>query len=187
VSGDNEAAAHRQQDLYFNELFQLKMQCEYMRRYRNILARRVRWLEIVRAVAASGAIATWAVFQKFPLIWAGIIAASQLLDALKNVIPFTSRNQAASGLAESLDALVIDALYEWEGVYGGQFTIEEITNRTRKLRQLRHEANVKHFPTEDLPLRDDLQRLAEADAVAYFENTFGPYETAVGPNEQSVA
>jgi hypothetical protein len=179
VSGDHEAAdAHRQQDLYFNELFQLTVQCRYMRQYRNILARRVRQLEILRAVASSGAIATWAVVRAYPMIWAGIIAASQLTDALKDVIPFTSRHKAANGLVVSLDAVLIEALYEWEGVYKAQFTNEEITERRRKLMELRHQAEVEHFPTGDLPEREDLLRLAETDAVDYLQTMFEPIASA---------
>jgi hypothetical protein len=178
VSGDSEAASHRQQDLYFNELFQLGVQCHYLRRYRDILARRVRRMEILRAVASNGAIATWAIVQSHPMIWATIIAGSQLSDALKDVIPFTARYKAASGLVMSLDALLIETLYEWEGIYGGQFTNEEITERRRKLMELRHKAEVEHFPTGDLPERRDLLALAEADAVAYFEAMFEPVASA---------
>jgi hypothetical protein len=176
MSGDSEAAAHRQQDLYFNELFQLAVQCRYMRRYRNILARRVRQLEILRAVASNGAIVTWAIVQSHPMIWGTIIALSQLSDALKDAIPLTARHKAASALVVSLDALLIEALYEWESVFGGQFTNEEITERRRKLMDLRHKAEVEQFPTGDLPEREDLLELAEADAVTYFEGMFEPVE-----------
>jgi hypothetical protein len=112
------------------------------------------------------------------MIWASIIAASQLADALKDVIPYTSRHKAANGLVVSLDALLIEALYEWESVYGGQFTDEEITERRRKLMELRHEAEVEHFPTGDLPEREDLLTLAEADAVVYLEAMFEPVARA---------
>jgi hypothetical protein len=184
VSGDHEAAAgHRQQNLYFNELFQLKIQCEYMRRYRNLLAGRVRRLEILRAVASNGAIVTWAIVQSHPMIWGTIIALSQLSDALKDAIPLTARHKATIALVTSLDTLVIEALYQWEGVFGGQFSNEEITDRRRKLMQLRHEAEVEHLPTADLPERQDLLELAEGDAIAYFETMFGPFETILGPRE----
>ena len=173
-SSDSEAGSHRQQDLYFNELFQLKIACEYQRRYANRLARWVTGFNALRAIASSGAIATWAIVQAYPLVWGGIIAAAQVSDALKDVIPFTARQKAASGLAMSFDALLIEALYEWESVFAGRLSDEEITERRRTLMQLRHEADVKHFPTGDLPERADLLKLAEADAVTYFENMFGP-------------
>jgi hypothetical protein len=66
-------------------------------------------------------------------------------------------------------------------VYGGLFSNEEITERRRKLMQMRHEAEVEHLPTADLPERAELLELAEADAIAYFVTMFGPYETIVAP------
>ena len=169
----DEEAAHRQQDLYFNELFQLKVACEYMRLYRNGLARWATRFAALRAIASSGAIATWAIVKSYPLVWGGIIAASQLADALRDVIPFTARHKAASALSMTLDALIIEALYEWEGVYAARFSNEEITGRRRKLMQLRHDAETKHFPT-GLPERKRYLAIAEEEAAYYFDTMFGP-------------
>jgi hypothetical protein len=173
MSGD-ETATHRQQELYLSEIFQLMVAREYMRRYREILARRVTWFGATRAIASSTAIAAWAVWQSYPMIWGGIIAASQVADALKDVFPFTARHKAANDLATSLEALLIEALYEAEGVYAGQFTETEITDRRRKLMRLRHEAAVKSFPTGNLPERGDLLALADEAAATYFDSMFGP-------------
>lgn len=174
MPNDIELRPHRQQELYFKELFQLKVACEYIRRYRRILSWWVVRFDGLRAIASSGAIATWAVVQKYPLIWGGIIAAAQVMDALKDVIPFTARQKAASGLVVSLDALFIEALFEWERVYAGQLDDDEITKRRRKLMELRHDAEVREFPTGDLPERPDLLALAEEDAKGYFLRMFGP-------------
>jgi hypothetical protein len=65
-----------------------------------------------------------------------------------------------------LDALFFEALFEWESVFSAKFT-EEITQRRRKLVQLQHELDGKHFPTGDLPNRPDLLALAERDTITY--------------------
>jgi hypothetical protein len=103
----------------------------------------------------------------------GIIAAAQVTDALKDVFPLTARQQAANNLLMSLDALFIEALYEGEGVYAGRYDNEEIIERRRKLMQVRHDLEVKNFPSGDLPERKDLLTLAEDDAITYPENMFG--------------
>jgi len=169
----DEEAAHRQQDLYFNELFQLKVACEYIRLYRNHLTSWVTRFAFVRAFASCGAIGTWAVVKSYPMVWGGIIALSQLADAMREVFPFTANQKAASALSMTLDALLIEALYDWESIYAARFTIEEITERRRKLMQLRHDAETKHFPT-GLPERRRYLAVAEAEAVSYFDNMFGP-------------
>lgn len=170
---DLTTTGYRQQDLYFNELFQLKVQCEYIRRYRDLLARRVTLYSVIRAVASSGSIAGWAIWKDYAFIWGAIIATSQLADAVKDVFPYISRHKAANGLLRELDALFIEALFEWENIFSGKHTAEEITERRRKLMQLRHDAENKNFPTGDLPTRDDLFKLAEADAISYLEKLFG--------------
>ncbi len=73
----------------------------------------------------------------------------------------------------TLDALLIEALYEWESVYAARFTTEQITDRRRKLMQLRHEAEKKHFPT-GLPERKPYLAMAEQEAASYFDTMFGP-------------
>jgi hypothetical protein len=171
---DYETGLHRQQDLYLSEVLELMVAREYMRRYRAILARRVTWFGSLRAVASSSAIAAWAVWQSYPMIWGGIIALSQVADVLKDVFPFAARDKAANNLTSSLEVLLIEVLYEAEGVYAGRFTNEEITDRRRKLMNARHDAEVKHFPTGNLPERKDILMLANDAAIAYFEATFGP-------------
>jgi hypothetical protein len=57
-------------------------------------------------------------------------------------------------------------------VFSAAFTNEEITERRRRLMQLQHELDKKHFPTGDLPHRRDLLILAEQDAIAYLEPMF---------------
>ncbi|HEY1934375.1 MAG TPA: hypothetical protein VGG99_20390 [Acetobacteraceae bacterium] len=138
---DSETGSHCQQDLYLTEGFQLMVAREYMRRYRAVLARRVTWFGALRAVVSSTAIGAWAVWRSYPMVWAAIIAASQVAAALQNVFPFTSRHKAANDLVVSLEALLIEALYEAETVYTGQFTEAEITERRRKLMRLRHDGN----------------------------------------------
>jgi hypothetical protein len=134
---DSDSGSHRQQDLYLTEVFQLMVAREYMRRYRTILAGRVTWFGALRAIASSSAIGAWAVWQSYSMVWATILATSQVADALKDVFPFTARHKAANDLVMNLEALLIEALYEAEGVYAGQFTEEEITERRRKLMRLR--------------------------------------------------
>jgi hypothetical protein len=57
-------------------------------------------------------------------------------------------------------------------VFSAKFTNEEITERRRKLMQLQHELDKKHFPTGDLPSRPDLLALAEQDTITYLESMF---------------
>ena len=114
-----------------------------MRLFRNRLARRVKTLDTLKAVASSGAIAAWIVWRDYPLLWSGIIAAAQVADALKGVFPFTS-------------------------IYQGAIAADTINKRRTKLRKLQLEAERKHFPDGFEPGRK-LVELAAEEARAYIE------------------
>jgi hypothetical protein len=172
VDDETIGPGHRQQDLYFNELFQLKVRCEYTRLYRDELSKWVTGFAVLRAVASSGGIAGWVIWRQYAFVWGAIIAASQLADALKDVFPNISRQKAANDLLVGLKSLFIEAVFEWEGVFAAKFTNEEIIERRRKLMQLQHELDVKHFPTGNLPSRPDLLALAETETITYLEAMF---------------
>ncbi len=165
------ATSHRQQQLYWNQLVELKVAQAYVRRYRDEVATRVRWLGILRAVASSGGIAGWAVWRSHAFVWGAIIAASQVADALRDVFPFTRIHKAASEHMVALDSMLIDALLEWENVFAGRLSDAEIMNRRHRLMKLQHEAERKNFP-DGLAIRPKLFALAQQEASDYFRTTY---------------
>jgi hypothetical protein len=166
---------NRLQALYWAELVQLKVSCEYIRRYRDGLGKWVTWFAVVRAVVSVSALGTWAAIKAYPMVWGGIIAAAQVADALQNAMSFTTRYRGTSALVNTLDALLIDCQMEWEDIYAGRLDEGEISKRRHAMMTRRHEADAKGLPG-GLPVRKKLFTLAEADAVAYFSNV---YQTGV--------
>ena len=71
-----------------------------------------------------------------------------------------------------LDTLFITALGEWEEIQGGRVNQAALAVARQNLMKQMHDAQAKHFPT-GLHRRDDLFKLAEADAATYFQATFG--------------
>lgn len=181
--GGNAGNAHRQQQLYWTQLVQLKVATCYIRRYRDQLATRVTGLGVLRAVASSGSIAGWAIWHELAFVWGCIIAASQLADALKDVFPFTRRHKAASEHTTALDSLFIDAQLEWENIYAGRFNDIEIMNHRHKLMKLQHDLEKKNFP-EGLETNRALFDLAQADAETYFRTTYGVEAADAGASAQ---
>jgi hypothetical protein len=157
----------RQPDLYWKQMEQLKAASVCIRLIRNRLARWVRGVELVRALASSGSIAAWAWWKDYPLVWGGIIAAAQVLDATKQVFPFTRTHKAASDLTVALELLFIDTQLEWERIYTGRVPEEAIMDRCAKLRKLQLEAERKHFPEGFRPSQKLIQ-LATEETRDYF-------------------
>ncbi|MBI1682232.1 hypothetical protein [Caulobacter hibisci] len=163
--------ANQPPNLYWAELRQVKAASNYMRLYRNRLAKQVRAIELIKAVSSSGAIAGWVVWKDLPLLWSGIIASAQLLDALKGVFPFAKLHRAASDLTIAMEIIWIDADAEWTEIYAGRLTDQEISKRLQKLRRLRLDAERKHFP-EGFEPDPKLVRLAESQTEDYLRVTY---------------
>ena len=48
---------------------------------------------IFLALASATSVTTWAIWDKFPLVWASIVAFSQILHIIKPHIPFVKNNR----------------------------------------------------------------------------------------------
>jgi hypothetical protein len=167
----NSADPHRQQQLYWRELGELATAFCYYRLLRNRLTRTNQTIGILKAVAASGTIAAWAIWQQAALLWAAIIAASQLIDAVKDVIPFQKDHRAASDLVHTLDNIFIDAQFEWENIFTGRVPRNEILDRRQKLMRLRIEAEHKYLP--DHVSSGRRFALAKTEAASYLSAIYG--------------
>ncbi len=148
-------------------MIELKVAAGYMRRYRDETGKWVTSLGTLKAIASSGGIAAWAIWREHEFVWGAIIAASQLTDALKEVFPFTRIHKAVSEHTISLDSMFIDSLLEWENIFSGKYSDEQISNRRHKLMKLQHDAERKSFPT-GLPVKEKLFAAAQSEAQDYF-------------------
>jgi hypothetical protein len=166
------ANPHRQQQLYWTQMIELKVAIAYMRRYRDYLGKWTTGLGTVKAVASSGGIAGWAVWHEYAFVWGLIIAASQVTDALRDVFPFTKKHKAASAHTMALESLFIDAQLEWENIFSGRYTDEEIMRRCHKLMKLQLEAESDSFP-DGLATQESLFAQAQQEAKDYFKVKYG--------------
>jgi hypothetical protein len=164
----------RQQQLYWAQMIELKVAACYIRRYRDYLGKRVTALGMLRAIASSGSIAAWALWREYAFVWAAIIAASQVADALRDVFPFTKKHRAASAHTVMLGSIFIDAQLEWENIFSGRYPDDQIMNRRHKLMKLQHDAERTSFP-DGLATRDSLFSQAQQEAKEYFTVTYGVY------------
>jgi hypothetical protein len=164
--------SHNQQQLYWAEIVKLKVASLYICSYRDYLSRWVTGLGIIKAIASSVSIAAWAIWQKYSFVWGLVIAVSQVADALKDVFPFAKKHKAAAQHAITLDVLFIDAQLEWDNIFSGKYSNDQISTRLHKLRKLEHEAERHNFP-DGLARRTSLFDQAEKDAKFYFQSTYG--------------
>ncbi len=87
---------------YWQELSDLKRDARYIDLYHARTERTDRWLSILAAVTSSASIGAWAVWQHLGPAWAFIIAASQVLSAVKEHLPYSKRLKALGALSPEL-------------------------------------------------------------------------------------
>lgn len=170
--GEVTSDPHRQQQLHWNEMIDLKSEALYIRLYRDFLGKWVTSIGALKAVASCGGIAAWVVWKDYAFVWGAIIAASQLADALKEVFPFAKKHKAASVYSMTIDNLFNDVQLEWENIFSGQYTDKEIMKQLHQLRKLRLNALQHNFP-DGLAARDALAIQANHAAENYFQTTYG--------------
>jgi hypothetical protein len=166
---DRISAFNRAHGLYWIELVQLKVDTVYVERYRDRLTSRLTWFAIGRAIVSVGALGSWFAGIGHPEVWGGIIVASQVAEAVVNALPLSTRQKNLSAFALTLEAILIDALMEWEDIHSGEIGARDITRRRHALMRLRHEAEAKHLPT-GLPVKRKFFLLAEREASSYLES-----------------
>jgi hypothetical protein len=91
---------------------------------------------------------------------------------LKDVFPFTKKHKAASAHTITLDGIFIDAQLEWENIFSGRYTDDQIMNRRHKLMKLQHDVERTSFP-DGLATRASLFSQAQDEAKEYFSVTYG--------------
>ena len=128
-------------------------------------------LSILKAVASSGSIGGWVIWSEYAFIWAAIIAASQVADALKDTFPFSRQSRAENEHILALDRILIDVELEWIRVFRGDYPEDEVIDRCRKFMMLQHDALRKNFPDGDPPRNNELWAMAEQGDRDYLSAT----------------
>ena len=160
-----------EQDLYWQEFTQLKLDACYVRDYRNSIGRAETTVAAIRAIASSASIAAWAVWRRYAILWATFIAASQVADALRDVFPFRKRRQALSGWSNALNRLFVDAQRDWDSISAGKISNAKISTLTHQLRQRMQRYEETYIP-DGLPRKQELFEAAQSEMEAFFRTRY---------------
>jgi hypothetical protein len=139
-------------------------------------------VELIKVIGSSGAIAGWVVWKDWPMLWSGLIAAAQLLDATKHVFPFARLHKAASEMTVAFELLCIDAEAELMEILAADQPDPAMIARRKRLAKLGVETEHKQFP-DGFQSGETLKRKAKRIANAYLSETYGQ---AVGATKAQV-
>jgi len=120
------------------------------------------------AIAASSSIAGWAVFKEHSFVWAAVVAASQVLQVVKEYLPYKTRLRALAALSQDLNAISLAAENQWYKVSTGALYDADIHDLRFDLKHRTQAAVQKTFPSAGLPENKALAERAEKEALEYF-------------------
>ncbi len=160
------------QERYWRELTQLRIHIYYLEIYQGEDEKKEWWLQVLLAVTSSGSIGGWALWNEFGFIWAFIIAVSQVVNAIRHLLPFQKRIKALSGLTRELEELFLHAEREWYNVGEGRLANEEIHQAQMEIKDRKRQYHDRHMKAMYLPERSKYLEIAEEKARTYFKNFY---------------
>ena len=160
------------QKKYWNMLVQFQVHVFYLRNYAvktELLDTR---LNIFLALASSASIAGWVMWKDHQMIWGGIIAASQVITAIKPFLPYKKRLKPIGDFNNLMREILLDCERDWFSVSEGLFTEKEIHERCIALQAKTIEADRNTMKNILLPIDKKALKLAEIETGNYLANNY---------------
>ena len=98
-----------------------------------LLNKRERWTNIILAIASSGSIATWALWNKFPVIWATIIAVSHVVSTLKPFFTYSKHHKSLIEVQVKLSFIQLDFENLWFEIQNEFIEETKVQERSNEL------------------------------------------------------
>lgn len=141
-----------EQHQYWLEMYQLKVHINFIELLLESDENVDRFIKIILAIASSASISIWAVWEQYPHIWATVIAASQVVNAILPYIPYKKRIKECSLLLPQLETLMIDCESKWNAVAKGELTAKQIHTFRFNIKKSKQQSINKYvkfvFPTD---------------------------------------
>ncbi len=157
---------------YWKEFWRLKVQSSYIELQLERTEDIDRSVKMVLALTSSASIGGWVIWKEFAPVWAAIIAVSQVLNAIRQYLPYKDRLRPLAGLLADLEDLVLQVEDKWLQIAAGSLTEEDIRKSLMDLRSKKMKSYKKHFPNSALPDNKGLLNRAESKTSDYFSHLY---------------
>ena len=95
------------QEHYWREFFRLKVHVIYVEQ---LLAKTETWdrsIKMFSAIASSASIGAWVVWKDYAFLWGTLIASAQVLNAVRQYLPYKDRLRCYAALRSELEELLL--------------------------------------------------------------------------------
>ena len=160
------------QEQYWQELCQLRVHANSIELYYQGAANWERGISIFLAVASSGSIAGWLMWEEAFILWALIIGISQVIVVIKEFLPFKTRVASLPALTYELEQLANSAEKDWVRVAGGELTEKEINELWHEIKSKKTDHVHKALEGGTLPTQKNILAAAEESTEVYFNHFY---------------
>lgn len=131
-----------------------------------------RSIKIFLALSSSTSIASWAIWQDLSIVWASIIALSQVINSIKHLLPLAQREKLIRQVLPELTDLHMEVENNYYDVSNGLLSDKGIHELTIKLKK-RKSSIVAKLDECSLPDNQKLMTSAEERANIYLDGYYG--------------
>jgi len=163
---------NRYQYQYFNLLTQTKENIFYLSEYIQSCETWNWRLNIFLALASSSSIGAWAIWQELKLLWAILIALSQVITAIKPLLRGEKRLKFLYPLRRELELIYLEMEKGWYDVSEGKLTEQEIYESRCEFKAKIEEAIYNNLKSNSLPKNKLFIERSKIETETYFNNQF---------------
>ena len=161
-----------EQEKYWELIKQVRFERYYLDEYIRSTNTLESWVNGITAVASSTSIAGWAVWKEWGFAWASVIAISQVINALRPLLPYTKRLKLLQEMHGEMSRLTLEVEYLWFGISQGEFTEGEIHTKLFDLRKKQEEISNRHLSNHVLPKKSKLIEKANTEVDRYLQKNY---------------
>ena len=164
-----QAAEMNMQKQYWSYMYQIRFAIFYLDLYADRAYKINHAIRTISAIASSGCIAAWAVWQELKYVWAIVIALSQVINAIKDFLPYSARLKNIEAGQKSLKLLYSKIEYNWFFVQNGELSEKQINELLYEFKREYTEIE-SHCLKEDVSLKNRRRReKAQKQTGSYFQ------------------
>lgn len=160
------------QERYWRNLVDLKFSEFYIAAQLRSSEAWVIRIDVFLALTSTGSVASWAIWKQHDILWATIIAASQVVVVVKRLMPFQKRIAPLRAAGFAAEEIFLKAEKAWHEVSEGHLTEGEINDLLFDLKTDSAKAWKKNAGEISLPSTSRLRRIADDLTAEYFQRHY---------------
>ena len=157
----------------WNNLANIQFKAIYTGKCARLADRASRACGFILAVASASSVAAWAIWQKLPWLWTGIVAGSQLLHLARPYLPFLKHDKAFLEMRFAFEHLYLDYEKFWIAFEDDRLSVVEAEERFYALRE-REIAIEEKYRRAPCPRLQFLMAAAEQETTIALVFNFPP-------------